>query len=356
MYESQVPLGATPEYLAGHYMIQSAASFLPVMALAPQRGEKVVDMCAAPGGKSTYLAALMQNSGVLICNDASATRLPSLVGNLHRMGARNSIVVNYDGRKLPKHFGGMDRVLLDAPCSGLGIVSKDPSVKLTRTDKEIAKHSHLQKELILAAIDMVDAKSKTGGYIVYSTCSIAVEENEDVVDYALRHRHIKIVPSGLDFGEQGLIRYREKRFDPSLQHSRRFYPHVHNLDGFFVCKIKKLANGPKLTGAAAAAAAEGAAAKQKVLISPSGVLSASGSGDDDASDDGAEERKQPQRQRQQRKGGSAKKASAKGNGPKAGKRKQPEPSQKGANGPKPGSGSKRPRTGPAPSSMKKGKR
>lgn len=233
VYESQVPIGATPEYMAGHYMLQGASSFLPVMALAPQENEQVVDVAAAPGGKTTYIASLMRNSGILIANEINKDRLKSLTANLQRMGATNAIVSNYDGRELPKILGerSVDRVLLDAPCSGSGVASKDASVKNSKSQDEIWRCAHLQKQLLLAAIDLVDAKSKTGGYVVYSTCSIMVEENENVVNYALRKRDIKIVPCGLEFGRQGLIRFREHRFHPSLSQARRFYPHAHNLDG-----------------------------------------------------------------------------------------------------------------------------
>jgi ribosomal RNA methyltransferase Nop2 len=196
VFTSSIPVGATPEYMAGHYILQSAASFMPCVALAPQLNEKVLDMCASPGGKTTYLAALMRNTGSLIANDANAKRLPSLIANLHRLGVRNAVVVNFDGRKLGKHFHKLDRVLLDAPCSGLGVIAKDPSIKLQKTDKDIQRCSHLQKELALAALDMIDSQSKTGGYLVYSTCSIAVEENEEVLDYILSKRYVKLVDSG----------------------------------------------------------------------------------------------------------------------------------------------------------------
>lgn len=242
IYDSSVPIGATPEYLAGHYMLQGASSFLPVMALSPQEGESMLDMSAAPGGKTTYMAQLMRNTGMIVANDANVDRLKSVVGNIHRLGVTNAVICNYDGRQFPKVMGGFDRVLLDAPCSGTGVISKDPAVKTGKDEADILRSAHLQKELILSAIDSVNADSQTGGYLVYCTCSIMVEENEWVVDYALKKRNVKLVPTGLDFGKEGFTRFKEKRFHPSLKLSRRFYPHSHNMDGFFVAKLKKLSN------------------------------------------------------------------------------------------------------------------
>lgn len=242
VYDSSVPIGATPEYLAGHYILQGASSMLPVMALAPQENERILDLCAAPGGKATYIAALMKNTGLLLVNDISKDRIKAVVGNMHRLGVSNSIICNYDGRTFPKVMSGFDRVLLDAPCSGTGVIAKDPSVKTNKSEKDIQKCSHLQKQLILAAIDCLDAHSSSGGYLVYSTCSVLMEENEWVVDYALKHRAVKVVSTGLEIGSEGLSRYREKRFHPSLSLTRRVYPHTQNMDGFYYAKLKKISN------------------------------------------------------------------------------------------------------------------
>ena len=242
VFESQVPLGATPEYLAGHYIIQAASSFLPVMALAPQEHERILDMAAAPGGKTTYIAALLKNTGCIFANDSNKARTKALVGNIHRLGAKNTIVCNYNALEFPKVMGGFDRILLDAPCTGTGVIAKDPSVKSNKTEKDFMRLPHLQKKLLLAAIDSVDHASKTGGYVVYSTCSVTIEENEQVVQYALNKRpNIKLVPTGLPFGKEGFTNHMGKAFIRDMKETRRYYPHAYNVDGFFVAKLKKFA-------------------------------------------------------------------------------------------------------------------
>ena len=242
VFESQVPLGATPEYLAGQYIIMAASSFLPVMALAPQEHERILDMAAAPGGKTTYIAALMKNTGSIFANDSSKGRTKALIGNIHRLGVKNTIVCNHDAREFPRVIGGFDRVLLDAPCSGTGVIAKDPSIKTNKTEKDFMQLPHLQKQLLLCAIDSVDHTSKTGGYIVYSTCSVSIEENEQVVQYALKKRpNVKLVETGLTFGTDGFVSYMGKQFDPKMKMTKRFYPHAYNVDGFFVSKFKKTA-------------------------------------------------------------------------------------------------------------------
>jgi len=248
VFESPVPLGATPEYLAGHYILQAASSFLPVMALAPQANERILDMAAAPGGKTTYISSLMRNTGAVFANDANRQRAKGLIGNIHRLGCKNVVVCNYEAQKaFPKLLGGFDRVLLDAPCSGTGVIGKDPSVKTSKNERDFLALPHMQKQLLLAAIDSVDHTSKTGGYVVYSTCSVTVEENEGVVQYILRKRpNVKIVDTGLGtFGSEGFRAYESKKFDDKMNLTRRYFPHKENVDGFFVCKLKKIGPMPK---------------------------------------------------------------------------------------------------------------
>ena len=248
IFESQVPLGATPEYLAGQYIIMAASSFLPVMALAPQEHERILDMAAAPGGKTSYIAALMKNTGSIFANDSNKDRTKALIGNIHRLGVKNTIVCNYDAKEFPRVIGGFDRVLLDAPCSGTGVIAKDPSVKTNKTEKDFMQLPHLQKQLLLCAIDSVDHTSKTGGYIVYSTCSVSIEENEQVVQYALKKRpNVKLVETGLTFGVDGFVSYMGKQFDPRMKTTKRFYPHAYNVDGFFVSKFKKTGPSPNMS-------------------------------------------------------------------------------------------------------------
>ncbi|KAL1463721.1 hypothetical protein WDU94_015447 [Cyamophila willieti] len=178
IYNSTVPIGATPEYLAGHYILQGASSMLPVAALAPQPNERILDMCAAPGGKASHIAALMKNTGVLFANDVSKERSKAIVGNFHRLGVMNSVVTCLDGRQYTKVMKGFDRVLLDAPCTGTGVISKDTGVKTNKEPLDVQRCYTLQRDLILQAIDSLNARSPSGGYLVYSTCSILPEETK----------------------------------------------------------------------------------------------------------------------------------------------------------------------------------
>lgn len=124
-------------------MLQAASSFLPVIALGPQPNERVLDMASAPGGKATHIAALLQNTGIVFANDSNKARTKSLTANVHRLGCKNVVVCSYDGRQFPKVMGGFDRVLLDAPCSGTGVISKDASVKVNKVNIYLCSEQRL---------------------------------------------------------------------------------------------------------------------------------------------------------------------------------------------------------------------
>lgn len=157
------------------------------------------------------------------------------------MGVTNAIITNYDGRKFPSCLKNFDRVLLDAPCTGLGVISRDPSIKVNRTVRDIYRAAHLQKELLRAAVD----KCKVGGYIVYSTCSIAVEENESVIDYIVKKRYVKVIDSGLDIESKTYTKFKDQKFHDRIKYCVRVFPHIQNLDGFFIAKLKKMREGER---------------------------------------------------------------------------------------------------------------
>jgi ribosomal RNA methyltransferase Nop2 len=169
--------------------------------------------------------------------------MPALVANLHRLGVANAIVVNYDGRAFPQVMGGFDSVLLDAPCTGTGVIARDPSVKISKSAADVELLAKTQKELIVQAYDSV---KPSGGRLVYCTCSLLVEENEAVVDYLKKKRPAsQIVPPNInkEFDEElthGIDRYEGLIFHPGVKNARRVYPHRLNMDGFFFAVIEVL--------------------------------------------------------------------------------------------------------------------
>jgi ribosomal RNA methyltransferase Nop2 len=236
--ESPLSVGATTEYLLGHYMLQSPASMWAVEPLEPHGDQLVVDMCAAPGGKTTLIAQLMYNQGALVATDISRNRMRSLRSNLSRMRVENSFVMRMDAAQLPELGIEADAVLLDAPCTGEGLIPLDPARKQSRTPKDYGTLAQVQRKLIVAGAQLL----REGGVLVYSTCSFAPEENEEIIDFALQQCPIQIVPTDLPLGDPGLTRFLDREVDASLRLARRFYPYKHGMEGFFICKMEKHAD------------------------------------------------------------------------------------------------------------------
>ncbi|MGD8111822.1 16S rRNA (cytosine(1407)-C(5))-methyltransferase RsmF [Vibrio sp. TRT 17S01] len=231
--ESKVPLGNTAEHMAGLFYIQEASSMMPVSALFNSDDAHftaVLDMAAAPGSKTTQIAALMENNGILVANEFSSSRVKVLHANIERCGIRNAALTNFDGRVfggwLPEQF---DAVLIDAPCSGEGTVRKDADAMKNWSKASVLSISDTQKALIESAFHAL----KPGGSLVYSTCTLSVEENQQVCN------HLKeTFGEAVDFEPlTGLFPQAEKALtDEGFLH---IFPQVYDCEGFFVAKINK---------------------------------------------------------------------------------------------------------------------
>ena len=229
-------LGSSHEFLQGYYYLQNIASMLSAIILDPKPKDIVIDMCAAPGSKSTHLAQLMENEGTLILIEKNLNRIPALEVNLRRMGIVNSIVLNMDAINLSNMNIKGDKILLDAPCTGEGLIRQDPSRKKSKSMKDIEKMSSIQKKLLTTGLKALNS----GGRLLYCTCSIAPEENELVVDEVLNNfNNFKIVEISTNYGVKGLTNVFGVDLLEDLIFSQRLYPHLHDTIGFYFCLIKK---------------------------------------------------------------------------------------------------------------------
>ena len=230
-------LSHTLEHAVGAYYLQAKAPMFAVETLAPQPGERVLDLCAAPGGKTTQLAAHMNNSGLLVANEMSKKRLPALVGNLERCGVGNAVVTQAQGTLLARYFHNFfDRILVDAPCSGDGIVRKDLSMLRYWSPEDAQQQAQTQTGLLRAAFHML----RPGGILVYSTCSLSLEENEHVL-MALLTRYgasASILPIS-SMKALPLAESTRSGLPESLRHAVRIWPHLYDTEGAFVARLGK---------------------------------------------------------------------------------------------------------------------
>jgi NOL1/NOP2/sun family putative RNA methylase len=225
---SRVSAGATAEYLLGLYSVQEAAAQVPVSLFSGLRGKRVLDVSAAPGGKTVQLADVMDNTGSIVALDISKQRLAALVNHLERCHVRNTVVFQLDARNSPKLGLKFDRILVDAPCSGN--FASDSRWFQNRTMKDVERNARVQREMLMKASECL----AEDGEIVYSTCSLEPEENELNMDWAIHRLNLQIVEINC-VGTPGLTNVFGKQLDPSIAFCRRFWPDP--TQGFFVCKL-----------------------------------------------------------------------------------------------------------------------
>lgn len=224
--------GKTSLHWRGEYYVQEESAALPVKALNPQPGEKVLDMCAAPGGKATQIADRMNNRGLVVANDESAQRMKSLHANVYRTGSACINATNYDGRRIPEDEK-FDRILVDAPCSGEG--DKFYRNFKSAPQDEIEGLAKLQKQLLSKAKDLL----KEDGVIVYSTCTINPKENEEVVEHGLEEGlELEGFEPGFEHAE-GVQSFEGEEYSDEMEDVVRVYPHHIDSGVIFVARFRK---------------------------------------------------------------------------------------------------------------------
>jgi 16S rRNA (cytosine967-C5)-methyltransferase len=209
----------------GYFSVQDESTGFPIKLLDAKRGMRVLDLCAAPGGKTAFIAEVMQNTGEIIALDRFESRLKILINNLTRLKVKNVKTIAVDANEFEDPVG-FDRILVDAPCSGLGTLTKKPDIKWKRNLGDIRKIVNIQYDLLKKGASLL----KVGGIIVYSTCTIEPEENDEVVKQFLSENPdfslvdiSEVVPKEL-INENGFI---------------QILPHVHGLDGSFAAKLMR---------------------------------------------------------------------------------------------------------------------
>ncbi|MBK9446103.1 MAG: RsmB/NOP family class I SAM-dependent RNA methyltransferase [Betaproteobacteria bacterium] len=229
--EEKPALSRHPLFLDGSIEVQDEGSQLLGYLVAPKRGEMVVDFCAGAGGKTLLLGAMMRSSGRLYAFDVAEKRLANLKPRLARSGLSNVHPVRIESEndiKVKRLAGKLDRVLVDAPCSGLGTLRRNPDLKWRQSPESVAELAAKQAAILTAAARLV----KSGGRLVYATCSLLAEENEEVVtaflaahpDFSLLNAHEILSQQGIDLGDETAL---------------RLLPHVHGTDGFFAMAMER---------------------------------------------------------------------------------------------------------------------
>jgi NOL1/NOP2/sun family putative RNA methylase len=228
-------VGKTIEHWLGLFYVQELVQALPVLALDPRPGETVLDLCAAPGGKTTHTSDRMESRGLLVANEPNGRRMQALLANLNRVGALNVAVTGYRGESFPL-AEAFDRVLVDAPCSAEGTLRREKTLRQGAYPSVIKRMALLQRRLILRGYDLL----RPGGTLVYSTCTFAPEENEAVVAFLLDERDARLEPAALPVvASSGLAKWEDAVFPHGMEACVRVYPHELDSGGGFLARLRK---------------------------------------------------------------------------------------------------------------------
>lgn len=237
-YEAEDAPAKHPFYSAGLYYLQEPSAMTPASRLKVQPGERVLDLCAAPGGKATELGAALQGEGLLVANDINTARARALLRNLELFGISNSFVTNEPPHVLAERFPEFfHKIMVDAPCSGEGMFRKNPAVVDSWQEKGPEYFSKLQREIIVQAADML----LPGGIMFYSTCTFSPLENEKTITHLLKERpDMEVIPmEDYEGFAEGLTSYRGEVFDESCKLCRRIWPHKMSGEGHFMALLHK---------------------------------------------------------------------------------------------------------------------
>ena len=234
-----------PYYFAGLYYLQEPSAMTPASRLEIQPYDKVLDLCAAPGGKATEMAGRLQGKGLLLANDLSNSRAKALLKNLELTGVPNFYVTSEEPAKLVKNFPEFfDKILIDAPCSGEGMFHKEPKMAEYWLEKSPDYYAKIQKELIIQGAQML----KPGGKMLYSTCTFSKKENEETIAYLLEQRDDMevLAPLGYEGFSQGFsLEGKSEEINRQLKKCVRIFPHKMPGEGHFLALIQKKGNGEK---------------------------------------------------------------------------------------------------------------
>lgn len=229
-----------PYYFAGMYYIQEPSAMTPAAVLPVAPGERVLDLCAAPGGKSTELAAKLNGEGVLVSNDISNSRAKALLKNLELFGTKNAVIISEPPAKLAERFAGyFDKILVDAPCSGEGMFRKSPAIIKNWEQYGVEYYQKLQREILPSAVKML----KPGGMLLYSTCTFSPEEDEDTLLFLLReYPELSMADPNITY--EGFAKGRPEWVDgpEELEKAIRIWPHRMEGEGHFVALLQKSAD------------------------------------------------------------------------------------------------------------------